>query len=184
MEITMTRCDNHDALVQEVNPDLLQVYWLQLRCTGPDIFTINKYNGSEKRDIQRGWMPRNQETTIEELKECVKELDALNAFIDKYSNRAREDIINDYDFYETRQLDTNCYCIYCKCSDGIIGVGWRFRDGDLVKARMMAAFTLYVYGLQSADSDPLLWDIAYRHLPFAMNMDLTLADKVFVKFAL
>lgn len=183
MRIKMTRCDQN-VVEQGVNPNLLQDFWLQLRCTGPDLFTIFNFNGSEAREIQTGWMPQGKETTNTELRECVRELDSLKAFLRDYSDTAFAKINKEFDFHEERLDEPHCYCIYCKCKDGIIGVGWRFRDGDLVKAKMMAVFTLYAFGLTNAEYDPVLWDVAYRHLPFAMNMDLSVADRVYVKHAL
>ena len=159
MNITMTRCNDHKVLAQEVNTDLLKGYWSLLECSGPDLFTFYKYNGSKKREIQHGWIPKNNKKDIGELQQCVEDLDMLNSFIDNYSKKAQEEISNGFDLYETRRLDTNCYCIYCRCTDGIIGVGWSFRERNLNKARLMAIFTLYLYGLLNSSSDPELWKI-------------------------
>lgn len=183
MDIKMTRC-NQKNLEQRVNPNALQDFWLQLRCTGPDLFCILKYDGSEAREIQTGWMPESRETTTQELRECVRDLTKLKAILKDHTDTAHAKIKKEYDFHEERLEDAHCYCVYCKCSEGIIGVGWRFRDGDLIKAKMMAVFTLYAFGLSNAESDALLWNVAYRHLPFAMNMDLSIADRAFFKYAL
>lgn len=183
MKIKMTRCDQR-VLEQGVNPNLLQDFWLQLRCTGPDLFTVFNFNGSEAREIQTGWMPQGKDTTNAELRECVRDLESLKSFLREHSNTALAHITKEFDFYEVKLEESHCYCIYCKCNNGIIGVGWRFRDGDLIKAKMMAVFTLYAFGLSNAEYDSLLWDVAYRHLPFAMHMDLSIADRVFLKYAL
>lgn len=181
MKIEMTRYQD-STLDLGVNPNLLQDFWLKLRCTGPDLFTIKRFDGSVTQDIQKGWMPQSKETTIEDLRQCVSELKALQSFVEAKLEDASKEITRVCDFREERS--DHCYCVYCKCSDGIIGVGWRFRDGDLVKAKMMAVFTLYAYGLTNADTDPVLWEVCYRHLPFAMGMDLSSADKVYIKYAL
>lgn len=183
MKIEMTRCQDI-ILYAGVNPNLLQEFWCQLRCTGPDLFSIQKFDGSTAQNIQNGWMPQAKETSTKELRECVNDLNSLQAFLESHFNAATEKVKNNFDFHEERAVDQNCYCIYCKCNNGIIGVGWRFRDGDLVKAKMMATFTLYAFGLSCAESDSTLWDVAYRHLPFATGMDLSIADKVYIKYAL
>ena len=183
MKIEMTRYQDN-VLETGVNPNLLQDFWLQLRCTGPDLFTIQKFDGSTAQDIQNGWMPQAQETTTKDLRECVNELNSLKTFLGDHFNKAFAVIKSEHDFHEEQLKDEHCYCVYCKCNGGIIGVGWRFRDGDLIKAKMMAVFTLYAFGLQNAECDPILWEVSYRHLPFAMNMDLSVADRVYVKYAL
>ncbi len=183
MEIEMTRCDQK-ILVQGVNPNSLQDFWLKLRCTGPDVFAIFEFDGSEAREIQTGWMPQKEETSTQELRECVCNLELLEAFLREHSDTALATIKNELTFHEAQLADTHCYCIYCKSKKGIVGVGWNFRDGDLIKAKMMAVFTLYAFGLSNAEYDPLLWNVAYRHLPFKMNMNLSVADRVFFKYTL
>lgn len=182
MNIKMTRCQR--ILEQEVNPNLLQDYWCQLRCSGPDIFVITKFDGSNNHTLQNGWMPEAKDSSIEELRECVRELESLKEFVESASKEAFTKIKRIRDFHEVRCADRHSFCIYSKCKDGVIGVGWRFRDGDLAKAKMMATFTLYSFGLINCDADKVLWEAAYKHLPFATGMNLTLADQVFIKHAL
>lgn len=184
MKIEMTR---HQAIIPEVqgvNPDLLQDFWLQMRCTGPDLFAIQKFDGSTTQYIDTGWMPhkKGEDIPTQELRDCVSKLDALGAFVNKHLAEGLEETsAKKYTFHVAN--DEKCYSIYSKCSNGVIGVGWRFNDGDLAKARIMAVFTLYALGLQNADVDAVLWEMCYRHLPYVMDMDLSVADRVYLKHA-
>ncbi len=182
MKIQMTR---HQAIVPEVqgvHPNLLQDFWLQMRCTGPDLFVIQKFDGSTTQYIETGWMPhkKGEDIPTQELRDCVSKLEALGTFVKKHLATGLE-VTSTKRFAFHEEHSEHCYGIYCKCSDGVIGVGWRFNDGDLAKAKIMAVFTLYVLGLQNAEYDPELWEMCYRHLPFAMDMDLSVADRVYLK---
>ena len=182
--IIMTTCKSQDTSLcaSEVNPNLLQEYWLQLRCTGPDVFNIIKYtNDGQAINLQNGWMPQGKET-IQDLKSLLVRACNLKKNLNNNSKEAANKIHTVNDFAEYTDIQDKNYCIFCKCSDGIIGVGWRMNDGDQLKAKLLAGFTLYCLGLMSGDNDPVLWEVAYRHLPFAINLDLGVADKLFVKY--
>ena len=184
MEIKMTRFQSEAALEQGVNVDDLQDYWTGFRCLGPDLFRIAKYDGSRTEEIQRGWMPRGTESTAD-LKELVSQKAILNKEQTENFVHAEEAIVKDCDFYEHINKETNIYCLYARCSDGLISVGWRMKSGDLIKAKNLAAFTLYIYGIcgmLSAGSDPKLWEFVYYHLPFAFGLDRKICDKYFVKY--
>lgn len=181
MKIEMTRHQEAPG-VTGVNPDTLQDYWKILRCTGPDVYTIQMSNGLTTQKIDNGWMPhkREEDITTDELRECVEQLETISEFVEAHLAEAFAETHNTEEFVFHEVQANHCYAIYCKCSDGTVGVGWRFRDGDLVKARLMAIFTLYALGMKkkNAEADPLLGEMCYRRLPFDMQMDVRTADKV------
>lgn len=163
-----------------VSPDLLQAYWAKIRCKGPDFFAIATYNG-ETQQIQHGWMPQSDNYTLVDLRRYNQELEELKELVSKKIDNAATFIRKTPDIYEIQDEKLRAYCMYCSCKRGIIGVGWRFEDGSLVKARMMSAFTLYALGLLRAKEDPVLWEVAYRHLPFVSGMDRTIADAIILQ---
>ena len=73
------------------------------------------------------------------------------------------------------------YSIFGKSVDGVVGLMWA-NDGDLAKAKLLASFALYVIGLSSVKSDNVLWEAAYRHLPYHSSIDLKVADEMFAHY--
>lgn len=163
-----------------VSPDLLQAYWAYIRCTGPDFFCIAIHN-KETQQIQHGWMPQSDGYTVVDLRRYKEELEELKHLLEQKLETATIKVKRTPDIYEAQDKNLHAYCMYCRCKNGVIGVGWRFEDGSLVKARMMSAFTLYSLGLLCAKEDPILWEVAYRHLPFATGMDRSMADAIIMK---
>lgn len=163
-----------------VSPDLLQAYWANIRCTGPDFFCIAIHN-KETQQIQHGWMPQSDDFTVVDLRRYNEELEELKELVAEKINNAVAFIQKTPDLYEVHDEKLHTYCMYCSCKCGVIGVGWRFEDGNLTKARMMSAFTLYALGLLRAKDDPVLWEVAYRHLPFITGINRDEADAIILQ---
>lgn len=169
-----------DSSKHDVSPDLLQAYWAGIRCTGPDFFATVIYNG-ETQQVQHGWMPQGNDYSLIDLRRYNDELEELKRLLEQKLETAVINVKKTPDIYEAQDEKLHAYCMYCRCKDGVIGVGWRFEDGSLIKARMMSAFTLYSLGLLCAKEDPILWEVAYRHLPFATGMDRGMADAIIMQ---
>ena len=176
MDIMMTKCSKPTTAPQkEVDADLLQQFWSSLRCEGPDIYNVIKYDGATVTRVDKGWMPRGTERNSD-LRELVKQAEILDKSLT--SNIRKVSIERECDFVKLSLKSDNTYMVFCKCSEGIIGVGWRLKSGNLKKAEMLAAFTLYSIGLLHPKEDEILWNISYRHLPFELKFDLSQADKI------
>ncbi len=174
MDIMMTKCSKPTAnLPKEV--DLQYEFWSSLRCEGPDIYNVIKYDGTTVTQVDKGWMPRGTERNSD-LRELVKQAERLEKCLT--SNIRKVVIERECDFVKLSLKSDNTYMVFCKCSEGIIGVGWRLKSGNLKKAEMLAAFTLYSIGLLHPKEDEMLWNISFRHLPFELKFDLPQADKI------
>lgn len=166
---------NHD-----VSPDLLQAYWSNIRCTGPDFFAIVVHDG-EPKQVQHGWMPQGGNFSTEDLRRYNVELEDLKLFLVKNLETEATQVRMVSDIHVIRNENLHACCMYCRCKKGVIGVGWRFEDGSLTKARLMCAFTLYSLGLMNANNDPILWEVAYRHLPFITGINKDEADLIILQ---
>lgn len=180
MDIMMTKCSKHTTTLQkEVDADLLQKFWSGLRCEGPDIYNVIKYDGVAVTQVDKGWMPRGTERNSD-LRELVKQAERLEKCLT--SNIRKVSIERECDFVKLSLKSDDTYMVFCKCSEGIIGVGWRLKSGNLNKAEMLAAFTLYSIGLLHPKEDEMLWNISYRHLPFELKFDRSQADKILADY--
>lgn len=173
-------CKRGLAASPKVNLDMLQEYWQSLRCSGPDLFRVVKYFDASKVcvELQRGWLPKGDENP-ERIETLVDRSKSLSSFVQEQAAEASKKISNPFDFYEAER--NGFYALFAQSMNGVVGVAWS-NDGDMIKAKMMAAFALYCLGLKCAGSDIVLWEACYRHLPYRSRIDLQMADKLFASY--
>ena len=163
----------------KVDADLIYKFWTKMRCTGPDIYQVVGFGATGAKRIQHGWLPKGDEN-IKRLEGLVVKAGKLETTLVGNLALAESKVKSTSDFYEVRSKSDNMYFLYCKSDMGVVGVGFFVTDGDIKKAKLLAMFVLYAYGLLSAKVDPTLWDAAYRHLPYwDQNFDLNAADELF-----
>lgn len=172
----------HNAASLKIDVDLLQSYWTKLRCSDTCLFKVVKFDGFKCVEHQRGWLPQGDEKKDpEKVDELLARSDALGRFANDCARAAYERITKTCDFYEKFDNQNGFYSIFGKSVDGVVGLMWA-NDGDLAKAKLLASFALYVIGLSSVKSDNVLWEAAYRHLPYHSSIDLKVADEMFAHY--
>jgi len=163
----------------KVDADLIYRFWTKMRCTGPDIYQVVSFGAAGAKRIQHGWLPKGDES-IKRLEGLVEKAGKLETTLVGNLALAYSKIKSMSDFYELSSKSDSTYALYCKSDMGVVGVGFYVTDGDIKKAKLLAMFVLYAYGLLSAKVDKTLWDAAYRHLPYwDQSFDLNAADELF-----
>ena len=183
-EINGERSVGTNAASLKIDVNMLQEYWTRLRCSDVCLFKVMKYDGFKCVERQKGWLPQGDENkNPEKVKKLLSRAEALGCFANDCARVAYDEVARPCDFYEKSDSENGFYCIFAKSVDGVVGLAWA-NDGDLVKAKLLASFALYEIGLNSAKSDNVLWEAAFRHLPFHSSIDLKVADEMFANYNL
>lgn len=157
-----------------INLDMLQAFWLSLRCMGVDLMKIIRYTSDSVEELQKGWFPTGTESNSDYLG-LFKRAEELSDFAISHMEGAKAAIKETRDFYEAFDDDRGYYVVFAKCDDGVICVAWSNADRVTAKAKLLAAFTLYALGKQSK-ADHSLWDATTRFLHWQVCPALNLAD--------
>ena len=157
----------------KLDMNVVQDLFDELRGNGPDLFKIVRFGkDNEYKEVQNGLLPYDAE-----FSEVV--YDSLSNFIKSHSKD--KEVSGASDFFEAEDEEHCLYAIFIPSSDGVVAVGWYGKDGNLSKAKMMACYAMYAFGLMSISKDKVLYEACYKHLPYHHRdcMDLKTADSFF-----
>ncbi len=152
--------------LNKVLPATIGKYFEELRGVGTDLYVIKHfYKTRGAIEIGRGFVPTGAIENAAELRQKQLELEAK---LDEAKTEAVRYCNKPTKVYQAK-VDEFALA-FIPCQDGLIGCGWYDHADTSKKGLRMAASVLYALGLINAENDEVLWEVAYKYLPYEAEL--------------
>ena len=151
---------------KQVTPQMIGDAYTFIRGDCNCSFLITKISTDGLKEIQRGYLDREDLDKVEVRKQIAESQNILSRILESNLEPALDVVKSEPDFFITHE--ENAAAIYALCDDGLMGAAWY---GDtIMKNYMMSAFLLYALGFINPDVDPIFWTSTYKYLLYESGL--------------